>query len=123
MLELRATNLLHQPGVTGVVLNYRDVTERKGLEERLVRQASHDALSGLPNRVLLLERQQFVHSLHQCRPYRRRNRRLAFRDGNQNRDHFARARALRHVGLKMPLAAPERNGASVGYARPTAPCR
>jgi diguanylate cyclase (GGDEF)-like protein/PAS domain S-box-containing protein len=55
-LETRATNLLHQPGVAGVVLNYRDVTERRELEQRLVHQASHDALSGLPNRVLLLER-------------------------------------------------------------------
>jgi len=55
-LEVLATNLLHQPSVAGIVLNYRDVTERERLEERLVHQASHDALSGLPNRALLLER-------------------------------------------------------------------
>jgi diguanylate cyclase (GGDEF)-like protein len=56
LLELRATNLLHQPSVAGVVVNYRDVTDQRSLEERLVYQASHDALSGLPNRTLLLER-------------------------------------------------------------------
>jgi diguanylate cyclase (GGDEF)-like protein/PAS domain S-box-containing protein len=55
-LEVRATNLLHQPSVAGLVVNYRDVTERKNLEERLVYQATHDALSRLPNRALLLDR-------------------------------------------------------------------
>jgi diguanylate cyclase (GGDEF)-like protein/PAS domain S-box-containing protein len=55
-LELRLTNLLHQPSVAGVVVNYRDVTERRALEERLQFQASHDALSGLPNRASLLDR-------------------------------------------------------------------
>ena len=33
-----------------------DVTERKALEDRLAHQASHDALTGLPNRILFLER-------------------------------------------------------------------
>jgi diguanylate cyclase (GGDEF)-like protein/PAS domain S-box-containing protein len=56
LLELQATNLLHQPSVAGVVVNYRDITERRSLEERLVYQASHDALSGLPNRALRLQR-------------------------------------------------------------------
>ena len=56
LLDVVATNLLHQPSVAGVVLNYRDATERKALEERLLYQASHDALSGLPNRANLLDR-------------------------------------------------------------------
>jgi diguanylate cyclase (GGDEF)-like protein/PAS domain S-box-containing protein len=55
-LELRATNLLHRPAVEGVVINYRDVTERKRLEQQLVHQATHDLLSGLPNRALLIDR-------------------------------------------------------------------
>ncbi|CAN5225153.1 hypothetical protein BH24ACT19_BH24ACT19_03090 [soil metagenome] len=36
----------------------RDVTERKRLEERLVHQAIHDPLTGLPNRNLALDRLQ-----------------------------------------------------------------
>ena len=56
LLQVLATNLLHQPSVAGVVVNYRDATESKALEERLLYQASHDALSGLPNRASLLDR-------------------------------------------------------------------
>jgi diguanylate cyclase (GGDEF)-like protein/PAS domain S-box-containing protein len=39
----------------GFVGTMEDVTERKTLEERLVHQATHDALTGLPNRLILNE--------------------------------------------------------------------
>ncbi|MBA3582386.1 MAG: GGDEF domain-containing protein [Gammaproteobacteria bacterium] len=54
--ETIATNLLNEPSVHGIVLNTRDVTERKVLEERLRHQASHDSLTDLPNRALFTER-------------------------------------------------------------------
>lgn len=43
-------------GVLGCVLVLRDVSERDQVQERLQWQAGHDALTGLPNRVLLADR-------------------------------------------------------------------
>ena len=48
--EVTITNLLKWPAVEGLVLNTRDVTERKVLEEKLTHQAFHDSLTNLPNR-------------------------------------------------------------------------
>jgi PAS domain S-box-containing protein len=44
--------------VTHLVIVNRDVTERKRIEEQLEHEAFHDALTGLPNRSLFLERLQ-----------------------------------------------------------------
>ena len=55
-LEVIATNLLQDPNVRGIVLNARDVSERKALEEELLHQAFHDPLTGLANRLLFQER-------------------------------------------------------------------
>jgi diguanylate cyclase (GGDEF)-like protein/PAS domain S-box-containing protein len=55
-LEHVVNNLLDDPTVRGVVVNSRDVTERKVLEEQLRHQAFHDPLTGLPNRALFMDR-------------------------------------------------------------------
>ena len=49
--EVAVTDMRHQPEVDGVVLNIRDVTERKALQADLRHQALHDDLTGLANRV------------------------------------------------------------------------
>jgi diguanylate cyclase (GGDEF)-like protein/PAS domain S-box-containing protein len=54
--EMTVTNLLSQESVHGIVLNVRDISERKVLEEALTHQAYHDSLTRLANRALFLER-------------------------------------------------------------------
>ncbi len=55
-LEANAANLLHDPITEGVVMNIRDITEHKLLEDQLAHQAFYDSLTGLPNRALLMDR-------------------------------------------------------------------
>ncbi|CAN5902286.1 hypothetical protein BH23ACT11_BH23ACT11_24430 [soil metagenome] len=55
-LDAVCNNLLDEPSVNGLVLNCRDVTERKKLEQQLMHQALHDPLTGLPNRLLFMDR-------------------------------------------------------------------
>ena len=55
-LEGTVRNLLGDPAVTGLVLNCRDITERKQAEETIEHLAYHDALTDLPNRTLLKDR-------------------------------------------------------------------
>ena len=54
--ETIGNNLLDDPTVRGLVLNTRDVSERKALEGRLMHQAFHDPLTGLANRALFKDR-------------------------------------------------------------------
>ena len=56
-LEVRASNLMDDPNVRGIVLNGRDVTERRAYQDALTYEATHDRLTELPNRA------QFLHIL------------------------------------------------------------
>jgi diguanylate cyclase (GGDEF)-like protein/PAS domain S-box-containing protein len=55
-VETLRTNLLHDPNVKGIVLNTRDISERKEFEEQLSHQAFHDQVTGLANRALFRDR-------------------------------------------------------------------
>ncbi len=66
VLEAVADNLAGYPSVNGIVVTARDVTDRRELEQMLARQAFFDTLTGLPNRVLFMERLE--HALAQRPP-------------------------------------------------------
>jgi len=54
--ETVITSLLDDPDVGALVLNSRDVSDRRALEHELNRQAFYDTLTGLANRALFLDR-------------------------------------------------------------------
>ncbi len=55
-IEEDVTNLLEDPDVGFIVVNVRDITMHKRDREELARLALHDALTGLPNRSLVVNR-------------------------------------------------------------------
>jgi diguanylate cyclase (GGDEF)-like protein/PAS domain S-box-containing protein len=55
-VKLRCSDLRGDSTVGGLVLTLRDVTEQYQLEEELKHRAFHDALTGLPNRLLFQDR-------------------------------------------------------------------
>ena len=87
-----------------------DITEQKEAEARLEHLATHDPLSGLPNRYLFMERLQ--HSIKRAR----RNRRLlavlfvdidGFKDINDRFGHAAGDELLRQMGCRLCSAVRE----------------
>jgi diguanylate cyclase (GGDEF)-like protein/PAS domain S-box-containing protein len=55
-IQATCTNRLNDPDINGLVLNVRDISERKELEEQLRHQAFHDSLTGLANRLRFTDR-------------------------------------------------------------------
>jgi diguanylate cyclase (GGDEF)-like protein/PAS domain S-box-containing protein len=54
--EVQHTQLLEDEHIQGIVLNSRDVSERKAFEEQLAHQAFHDPVTDLANRALFADR-------------------------------------------------------------------
>jgi diguanylate cyclase (GGDEF)-like protein/PAS domain S-box-containing protein len=54
--EVHSTDLLEDEHVGGLVLNSRDISERKAFEDQLSHQAFHDPVTGLANRALFADR-------------------------------------------------------------------
>ena len=66
--EAYLRNMLDDPAVAGIVINQRDVTDRRQHHDQLVHAANHDALTGLPNRAQLLD--QLASALREVEPGR-----------------------------------------------------
>ena len=56
VVEIHGTNMESEPAIGGRLLNLRDMTDRKGMEEQLKRLALHDPLTLLANRSLFRDR-------------------------------------------------------------------
>src|SRR6516164_4636209 len=65
VLESVGSNLTEDPAVQGLALNFRDINERKALEEQLRQLAFHDPLTLLANRNLFRDRVQHALALAQ----------------------------------------------------------
>ncbi len=68
VLEIVGSNLTDDPAVNGFALNFRDISERKALEEKLRQLAFHDPLTLLANRSLFRDRVQHALTLTQRGP-------------------------------------------------------
>ena len=66
--EVTITNLLHRSSSQALVLNIRDVTDRKEMEERLAYLGAHDPVTNLPNRIAF--RNQVDEALERSAPGR-----------------------------------------------------
>jgi diguanylate cyclase (GGDEF)-like protein/PAS domain S-box-containing protein len=64
-LECVGSNLVDDPAIAGLALNFRDVSERKVLEEQLRKLAFHDPLTLLANRSLFWNRVEHALALAQ----------------------------------------------------------
>jgi diguanylate cyclase (GGDEF)-like protein/PAS domain S-box-containing protein len=63
--EILFTNLIDDEHVGGILLNARDVSERKSFEAELAHQAFHDPVTGLANRAMFAE--QVRHAISRSR--------------------------------------------------------
>src|SRR3546814_16096410 len=110
--------MLDDPSVRGIVVNFREVTQRRALQDELVHQAFHDSLTGLANRALLIDRLGHALTSASARGARVARLYLALGDfklPNARLDHVARAGNLSPVADRVasfpaPESTPHRPG-------------
>src|SRR5207302_1772802 len=95
--ETLRTNLLHDESVQGIVLNTRDITERKAFLNQLEHHAFYDSLTGLANRALFRDRVN--HALSQAR---RPSNAVAYANGQEG--DAATEELLRNADIAMYVA-------------------
>lgn len=109
-VEATLSNRLDDPAVQGFVTNARDITDRVLAAERLAHQATHDELTGLPNRSVLSDR------LAQGRAAAHRDGELLavlfvdvdhFKEVNDRFGHRAGDHLLQEVAVRLREAARE----------------
>lgn len=55
-LDVNMQNLLHEPTVEGIVVNFRDITKRKEMEQQIIHISTHDELTSIPNRTFFKQK-------------------------------------------------------------------